>query len=195
MPGADAATVGVYRAGRKLGSVGIRVQHGITTHGVGLNRDPDLEWFALMTACGAPGVPASSIAAEGGDPDRTRVEQALAAALADRLRLARDRAHPRGALRSGGHRRPPGDRDHHRLVSTQLPGRERRRDQRIAVIGHSHIGQPALQLRPRDLERLRIRVGRQQRVGDELRIGREHPQNTFTPAASPTITIRIPYPR
>ena len=85
---ADGARVGVYRAGRKLGSVGIRVQHGITTHGVGLNRDPDLEWFALMTACGAPGVPASSIAAEGGDPDRTRVEQALAAAFTDRLRLA-----------------------------------------------------------------------------------------------------------
>ena len=84
---ADGATVGVYRAGRKLGSVGIRVQHGITTHGVGLNRDPDLEWFALMTACGAPGVPASSIAAEGGNADRTRVEQALAAALTDRLHL------------------------------------------------------------------------------------------------------------
>jgi lipoate-protein ligase B len=85
---ADDATVGVYRAGRKLGSVGIRVQHGITTHGIGLNRDPDLAWFAPMTACGAPGVPASSIAAEGGDPDRMRVERALAAALTDRLHLS-----------------------------------------------------------------------------------------------------------
>lgn len=84
---ADDASVGVYRQGRKLGSVGIRVQHGITTHGVGLNRDPDLEWFALMTACGAPGVPATSIAAEGGDPDRERVEQVLAASLAGRFRL------------------------------------------------------------------------------------------------------------
>jgi len=84
---ADSATIGVYRAGRKLGSLGIRVQHGITTHGVGLNRDPELEWFTLMTACGAPGVPATSIAAEGGDPDRMRVEQALAAALTDRLQL------------------------------------------------------------------------------------------------------------
>jgi lipoyl(octanoyl) transferase len=84
---ADDAAVGVYRRGRKLGSVGIRVQHGITTHGVGLNRDPDLEWFALMTACGAPGVPATSIAAEGGNPDRERVEQALAVSLAERFRL------------------------------------------------------------------------------------------------------------
>jgi lipoate-protein ligase B len=85
---ADPESIGVYRAGRKLGSVGIRVRHGITTHGIGLNRDPDLEWFTLMTACGAPGVPASSIAAEGGDPDRDRVEASLAAALAARFRLA-----------------------------------------------------------------------------------------------------------
>lgn len=84
----DAGAIGVYRQGRKLGSVGIRVQHGITTHGIGLNRDPDLEWFSLMTACGAPGVPATSIAAEGGDPGRQRVEAVLADSLADRLGLA-----------------------------------------------------------------------------------------------------------
>jgi lipoyl(octanoyl) transferase len=84
---ADDDAIGVYRAGRKLGSVGIRVQHGITTHGIGLNRDPDLEWFALMTACGAPGVPATSIAAEGGDPDRHRVEAGITASLADRFAI------------------------------------------------------------------------------------------------------------
>lgn len=84
-PGEDA--MGLYAAGRKLGSVGIRVAGGITTHGLALNRDPDLEWFRLMTACGAPDVAATSIAAEGGDPDRARVEDALAAALAERLGL------------------------------------------------------------------------------------------------------------
>jgi lipoyl(octanoyl) transferase len=84
---ADDDAIGVYRQGRKLGSVGIRAQHGITTHGLGLNRDPDLEWFALMTACGAPGVPATSIAAEGGDPARDRVEDALAASLVERFGL------------------------------------------------------------------------------------------------------------
>lgn len=87
---ADDDAIGVYRAGRKLGSVGIRIQHGITTHGIGLNRDPDLEWFALMTACGAPGVPATSIAAEGGDPDRGRVEAAIADVMAERFGLAAD---------------------------------------------------------------------------------------------------------
>ncbi len=85
-PGDDA--MGLYAAGRKLGSVGIRVSGGVTTHGLALNRDPDLEWFRVMTACGAPDVAATSIAAEGGQPDRRRVEDALAGALAERLGLA-----------------------------------------------------------------------------------------------------------
>jgi len=84
-PGPDAT--GLYVAGRKLGSVGIRVRGGVTTHGLALNRDPDLDWFAIMTACGAPGVAATSIAAEGGDPDRRRVDDALADALGERLGL------------------------------------------------------------------------------------------------------------
>ncbi len=52
---ADSESIGVYRAGRKLGSVGIRVRHGITTHGIGLNRDPDLEWFTLDDRLRRPG--------------------------------------------------------------------------------------------------------------------------------------------
>ena len=84
-PGADA--MGLYAAGRKLGSVGIRVSEGVTSHGLALNRDPDLDWFRLMTACGAPGVEATSILAEGGDPGRARVDAALAGALAERLGL------------------------------------------------------------------------------------------------------------
>ena len=73
--------------GRKLGSVGIRVAEGVSTHGVGLNADPDLAWFARMSACGAPDVPATSIAAEGGDASRARVEQAFTDALLERLGL------------------------------------------------------------------------------------------------------------
>ena len=90
LPGAAAGedAMGLYAGGRKLGSVGIRVSGGITTHGLALNRDPDLEWFRIMTACGAPGVAATSIAAEGGDPDRERVDAALAQGLAARLGLS-----------------------------------------------------------------------------------------------------------
>lgn len=83
--GADA--VGLYAGGRKLGSVGIRVAQGITSHGLALNRDPDLDWLLAMTACGAPDVAPTSIRAEGGDPDRERVDGDLARALGDRLGL------------------------------------------------------------------------------------------------------------
>lgn len=82
---ADHARMGLYRDGRKLGSVGIKVTQGITHHGVGLNRDPDLAWPRAMIGCGAPDVPPTSILAEGGDPDRRRVEDAFAGALAARL--------------------------------------------------------------------------------------------------------------
>jgi lipoyl(octanoyl) transferase len=86
--GPDPEAMGLYRDGRKLGSVGIRVGKGVSTHGIALNRDPELTWFAAMTACGQPGVAATSIAAEGGDPGRERVEAELAEALATRLGLA-----------------------------------------------------------------------------------------------------------
>lgn len=89
IPGAvpDDHAQGLYIGGRKLGSVGIRVRGGVTTHGVALNRDPDPDWFRLMTACGAPDTPATSIAAEGGDADRDRVDATLGRALGDRLGL------------------------------------------------------------------------------------------------------------
>ncbi len=85
---AGESAMGAYVDGRKLGSVGIRVAEGVSTHGLALNRDPDPRWFAMMTACGAPEVPVTSIALEGGDPARDVVEARLAAALAERLGLA-----------------------------------------------------------------------------------------------------------
>ncbi len=89
VPGAvsDHDAMGTYVDGRKVGSVGIRVREGVSMHGVGLNADPDPAWFARMSACGAPEVATTSIAAEGGDGARTAVEDALAQALAARLDL------------------------------------------------------------------------------------------------------------
>lgn len=83
----DNSAMGVYVDGRKLGSVGIRVSGGITSHGLALNRDPDPRWFARMTACGAPGVVATSIAMEQGRPHRAEVDATLADAMAHRLDL------------------------------------------------------------------------------------------------------------
>lgn len=84
----EAAAVGCYVEGRKLGSVGVRIARGVSTHGLALNRDPDPMWFTAMTACGAPGVPGTSIAREGGDPDRRRVDEGLVAEVASRLGLS-----------------------------------------------------------------------------------------------------------
>ena len=90
VPGAvsDHDAMGTYVEGRKVGSVGIRVREGVSMHGVGLNADPDPAWFARMSACGAPEVATTSIAAEGGDGARAAVEDALTQALAARLDLA-----------------------------------------------------------------------------------------------------------
>ncbi len=90
VPGAtsDHEAMGTYVDGRKVGSVGIRVAEGVSMHGIGLNVDPDPAWSARMSACGAPDVPATSIAAEGGTAARRAVEHALAEALAARLELA-----------------------------------------------------------------------------------------------------------
>ena len=85
--GAMADAAGLYIRGRKLGSVGIRVTQGITYHGLALTRAPAPAWLDAMTACGAPDVPSTSIAAEGGDPDRERIDAALADALGRRLHL------------------------------------------------------------------------------------------------------------
>jgi lipoyl(octanoyl) transferase len=51
---------------RKIGALGIRVERGVTYHGIALNVDPDLSAFELIDPCGMPGVPSTSIARELG---------------------------------------------------------------------------------------------------------------------------------
>jgi lipoyl(octanoyl) transferase len=59
---------------RKIGALGLRVERGVTYHGIALNVAVDLRDFELIDPCGMPGVPATSIAAETGaavDADTT----------------------------------------------------------------------------------------------------------------------------
>ncbi|MEO5940248.1 MAG: hypothetical protein ABIZ72_04810, partial [Candidatus Limnocylindrales bacterium] len=51
---------------RKIGALGIRVERGVSFHGIALNLDPDLSDFDLIDPCGMPGVASTSIAAELG---------------------------------------------------------------------------------------------------------------------------------
>ena len=69
-------------APRKIGALGIRVERGVSYHGIALNLDPDLADFDLIDACGMPGVVSTSIAAERGEPGALRSTGAVAEAAA-----------------------------------------------------------------------------------------------------------------
>jgi len=53
---------------RKIGAVGLRIERGVSYHGIALNVTVDLADFALIDACGMPGVISTSVAAERGEP-------------------------------------------------------------------------------------------------------------------------------
>lgn len=53
-------------APRKIGALGVRVERGVTYHGIALNVDTDLRDFALIDPCGMPDVVSTSIAEEVG---------------------------------------------------------------------------------------------------------------------------------
>ena len=55
---------------RKIGALGLRVERGVTYHGIALNVTADLADFDLIDPCGMPGVVSTSIAAELGDRRR-----------------------------------------------------------------------------------------------------------------------------
>jgi lipoyl(octanoyl) transferase len=57
---------GLAGAAKKIGSIGIHVSRGITTHGLAVNVDNDLQPFEWVVPCGIQGVAMTSIAREGG---------------------------------------------------------------------------------------------------------------------------------
>jgi lipoyl(octanoyl) transferase len=50
----DAARPGVYVGQRKIASLGLKVRHGCSYHGVALNVDMDLKPFNEIETCGYP---------------------------------------------------------------------------------------------------------------------------------------------
>jgi len=70
---------------RKIGALGIRVERGVTYHGIALNIDVDLADFELIDPCGMPGVASTSIAVEAGrrdEPPTTAVVERAGAVFA-----------------------------------------------------------------------------------------------------------------
>jgi lipoyl(octanoyl) transferase len=73
---------------RKIGALGIRVERGVSYHGIALNVDPDLADFGLIDPCGMPGVVSTSIAVEAGRPNElpsTAAVEVVAAVVARAL--------------------------------------------------------------------------------------------------------------
>jgi lipoyl(octanoyl) transferase len=73
---------------RKLGALGLRVEGGVTYHGIALNITTDLAGFSLIDPCGMPDAPATSIAREAGWSDHdARPSTASVAQAADRFAI------------------------------------------------------------------------------------------------------------
>lgn len=73
---------GCWASERKLGSVGVRVSRGVSTHGLALNVCTQLDWFDPITPCGIAGAQMTSLTRELSRP--TTVKDA-AAAMTDAL--------------------------------------------------------------------------------------------------------------
>ena len=65
---------------RKIGALGLRIERGVSYHGIALNITVDLGDFDLIDACGMPGVTSTSIARELGRTDEPPTTASVEAA-------------------------------------------------------------------------------------------------------------------
>ncbi len=82
---------GPGRPHRKIGALGLRIERGVSYHGIALNIDPDLRDFELIDPCGMPGLISSSIADELGrtaEPPTTAAVERAGAVFADAFAAA-----------------------------------------------------------------------------------------------------------
>ncbi len=79
---------GVYVAGRKLASLGLRIRRGCSYHGLALNVDMDLEPFGRINPCGMAGLEMTQLAALGVAGDLHEIALDLAPRLSDALGIA-----------------------------------------------------------------------------------------------------------
>jgi lipoate-protein ligase B len=72
---------GVWTSGRKIGSIGLHVNRGVTTHGLAINVNNDLQPFEWIVPCGIEGVQMTSVCRELGEQADLGI---VAGLLADR---------------------------------------------------------------------------------------------------------------
>jgi lipoyl(octanoyl) transferase len=83
---------GAWIGERKIGSIGVHVSHGVTTHGFAVNVSNDLQPFEWIVPCGLGDVRMTSITRERGEQAdlgcfRKRMAHRLAEALGERRRI------------------------------------------------------------------------------------------------------------
>lgn len=76
---------GVYVAGDKIGSIGLRVSRGCSFHGLALNVDMDLAPYLRIDPCGYHGLKMTQVADCGGPSDLARVGDDLTREIATQL--------------------------------------------------------------------------------------------------------------
>jgi len=82
----DAGLAAAPREARKIGSIGIHVSRGISTHGVAINVNNDLQPFDWIVPCGIEAARMTSVAAElGAEQDLEAFADAFEEALAAEL--------------------------------------------------------------------------------------------------------------
>ena len=80
----DPRNHGVWVGGKKLGSVGIAIRHGISFHGLALNVCLDLTPFSWVNPCGLTGVKMTTVSREcGREVSVAEIKQNLARHLAE----------------------------------------------------------------------------------------------------------------
>ena len=81
---------GVYVAGVKLASVGLRIRRGASFHGMALNVNVDLEPFSRINPCGFENLDVTDLAGLGAEADLAVVREAILPQLLRHLGLSAD---------------------------------------------------------------------------------------------------------
>jgi lipoyl(octanoyl) transferase len=76
---------GVYVEGKKISALGLRVSRGLSSHGLALNIDMDLEPFSAIDPCGYPGLEVTQLSALGTSMGVEHVAESLTEHLRQNL--------------------------------------------------------------------------------------------------------------
>ena len=80
---------GVWVDGAKIAAVGVRIDRGVSRHGLALNVAPDLAWFDAIVPCGIEDAGVTSMAVALGEaPALAAVAEAVASAFAGAFDVA-----------------------------------------------------------------------------------------------------------